>query len=59
MIVSKDKNTMTEWVEVGFEDLLAVVGEIDTEVHEVIFSPTRLVNDALQHRLVHFVGNVA
>ena len=43
----------------GFEHLLAVVGEVDAQIHEVVFAPAGLINDLLQHRLVNLVGNVA
>lgn len=39
--------------------LLAIVGEVDAQVHEIIFPPARLVDDSLQHRLIDFVGNIA
>lgn len=37
---------------------LAIVGKVDAKVHEIILSPTGLVNDPFQHGLVHFVGDV-
>lgn len=39
--------------------LLAVVGEIDAQVHEVIFAPARVVDDSLQQSLVDLVRDVA
>ena len=38
---------------------LAVVGEVDSEVHEVIESMARLINNALEHLLVDLVWDVA
>lgn len=38
---------------------IAVVGEIDPQVHEVVLAPARLIDDALQHGLVHLVWNVS
>ena len=38
--------------------LLAVIGKVDTKVHEVIAAKTRLIDDPLQHCLVDFVGNI-
>lgn len=38
---------------------VAVVCEINTQVHEVILSPAGIVDDVLQHSLVHLVWNVS
>jgi hypothetical protein len=38
---------------------LAIVGEIDAQVHEIILAPAGLVNDALQHGLVYLVGDIS
>lgn len=38
---------------------VAIVVEVDSEVHEVILAPARLVHNVLQHGLVNLVGNVA
>lgn len=38
---------------------IAVVGEVNSQVHEIVFAPARLVNDALEHLLVHLVGDIA
>jgi hypothetical protein len=39
-------------------DSLAVVGKVNAKVHEIVLSPTRLVNDSFKHGLVHFVRNI-
>ena len=39
--------------------LLAVVGEVDSEVHEVVKSEARFVDDTLEHLLINLVRNVA
>lgn len=38
---------------------IAIIRKINAQVHEVILSPARLVDDALQHSLVHFVWDVS
>jgi hypothetical protein len=38
---------------------IAVVGEIDSKIHEVIAAVAALINDALQHGLVNFIWNIA
>lgn len=38
---------------------VAVVGEVDTEIHEVISATTCLVNNVLEHYLIDFVGDIA
>ena len=38
---------------------VAVVGEVDTKIHEVIFATTSLINNVLEHYLIDFVGDVA
>lgn len=38
--------------------LLAVIGKVNSQIHEVVLSPTGFVNDPLQHGLVDFVRNV-
>lgn len=40
-------------------DILAIIGEVDPEIHEVVLAPTGLVDYGLEHGLIHFVGNVA
>ena len=37
---------------------LAVVGEVDSKIHEVVFAPAGLVHDSLEHSLVNLVGDV-
>ena len=39
--------------------LLAVVGKVDSKVHEIILPKGRRIHDALEKRLVYLVGNVA
>jgi hypothetical protein len=39
--------------------ILAIIGKIDTEVHEVISAEARLIDDLLQHSLVDLVGDIA
>ena len=38
--------------------LLAIIREIDSQVHEVVATKARLINDLLQHCLVHLIGDV-
>ena len=38
---------------------VAIVGEVNTEIHEVIFATTGLVNNVLEHYLINFVGDIA
>jgi hypothetical protein len=38
---------------------LAVIGKVDAQVHEIVFSPAGLVNDPLEHRLVDLIGDVS
>lgn len=40
-------------------DSLAVVCEIDAQIHKIILSPAGFVDDPLQHGLVNLVGYVA
>ena len=37
---------------------LAVIGKVDAQIHEVVLSPAGLVDNSLQHCLIHLVGNV-
>ncbi len=39
--------------------LLAVVREVDSQIHEIILPPTRLVDNSLKHGLVDFVWDVS
>jgi len=56
MSIFKLKETITPLV---FWYLLAVVGEVNAQIHEVVFAPAGLVNNLLQHRLINLVGDVA
>lgn len=38
---------------------VAVICEVDSQVHEVVLTPARFINDALQHGLVHLVWDVS
>lgn len=38
--------------------LLAVIGKVDSQIHEVVLPPTRFVDDALEHGLVNLIRNV-
>jgi hypothetical protein len=40
------------------KNLLAVVGEINPQVHEIVLSPAGLIDDSLEHGLVHLIRNV-
>lgn len=37
---------------------VAVVGEIDSEIHEIVLAPARLIDYVFQHSLVDLVWNV-
>lgn len=49
----------TKKLAIGSFDLLAVVGKVNPEVHEVVLAPTGIVHDTLQHCLVNLVRYVA
>lgn len=38
---------------------VAVIGKVDAEVHEVVFTPAGLVNNALEHCLIDLIGDIA
>jgi hypothetical protein len=38
---------------------LAVVREIDAQIHEVVLSPAGFIHNSLQHGLIDLVGDVA
>jgi len=38
---------------------LAIIREVNAEIHEVISAKARLINDLLQHRLVNLIWNIA
>jgi hypothetical protein len=38
--------------------LLAVIGEINPQIHEIVSSKARLIHDLLQHCLINFIRNV-
>lgn len=40
-------------------NILAVIGEVNAQIHEVVFTPAGLVNNFLEHSLVDLVGNIA
>ena len=42
----------------GERYLLAIIGKIDAQIHEVVLAPTGLVHDGLEHGLVDLVGDV-
>lgn len=39
--------------------LLAVIGKINPQIHEVILAPTGFVNDSLEHGLVDLIRNIS
>lgn len=39
--------------------LLAVIGEVYAQIHEIISSKARLVHNLFQHCLINFIRNVA
>lgn len=53
-----ESETYVDEVDEGIAHV-AVVVEVDPEVHEVILAPAGLVHNVLQHGLVNLVGNVA
>lgn len=38
---------------------VAIIGEIDAKIHEIVLAPAGLVHDPLQHCLVNLIGDVA
>lgn len=38
--------------------LLAVIGEVNSQIHEIVLAPTGFINDPLQHGLIDFVWNI-
>ena len=40
-------------------NLLAVIRKIDAQIHKIVLTPARLVDDGLEHSLVDFVWNVS
>jgi hypothetical protein len=41
------------------QNLLAVIGEIDAQVHEIVLAPAGFVNDPFEHGLVDLIGDVS
>lgn len=37
---------------------LAVVGKVNPQVHEVVLSPTRFIDNPFEHRLVNLIRNI-
>lgn len=39
--------------------ILAVIAEVNSQIHEVVFAKARFIHNFLQHSLVNFIGDIA